>query len=46
MSIHVELPASLSEDEVREWWSMGSRNGWSATVDRLEVALSKAAMTG
>jgi uncharacterized protein YndB with AHSA1/START domain len=35
----VELPASLSEDAVQEWLSMGIRNGWQDTVDRLAAAL-------
>jgi uncharacterized protein YndB with AHSA1/START domain len=43
MSVRVELPASLSEEQVREWWSMGVKNGWRHTVDRLAVALSRAA---
>jgi uncharacterized protein YndB with AHSA1/START domain len=43
MSVHVELPASLSEEQVREWWSLGVKNGWRDTVDRLEVALSRSA---
>ena len=42
MSVHVELPASLSEEQVQEWWSLGVKNGWRGTVDRLEVALSRA----
>ena len=43
MSVHVELPASLSEQEVQEWWSRGVRNGWQDTVDRLAVALTPVA---
>jgi uncharacterized protein YndB with AHSA1/START domain len=39
LSVHVELPASLSEAEVEDWFSMGVRDGWRDTVDRLAVAL-------
>jgi uncharacterized protein YndB with AHSA1/START domain len=35
MTVHVELPASLSREEVEEWLSLGIRNGWQDTVDRL-----------
>jgi uncharacterized protein YndB with AHSA1/START domain len=42
MTVHVELPAGLSEDEVQEWFSMGIRDGWQATVDRLASALAAA----
>jgi uncharacterized protein YndB with AHSA1/START domain len=43
MTVHVELPASLSEDDVREWFSIGVREGWRDTVDRLAAALARAA---
>ena len=33
--VHVELPAGLSDDGVREWWSLPVREGWRDTVDRL-----------
>jgi uncharacterized protein YndB with AHSA1/START domain len=46
MTVHVELPASLSEDEVQEWFSMGVRDGWQDTVDRLASALADASATG
>jgi hypothetical protein len=39
MSVRVELPAHLSEDRVQEWWSIGIRDGWRQTVDRLAAAL-------
>src|SRR4249919_798621 len=35
MTVHLELPASLSEDQVQEWFSMGIRDGMRQTVDRL-----------
>jgi uncharacterized protein YndB with AHSA1/START domain len=41
MTVHVELPASFSEAEVREWWSIGVRDGWRDTVDRLAAALER-----
>jgi uncharacterized protein YndB with AHSA1/START domain len=41
MTVHVELPAGLSEDRVQEWWSMGIRDGWRDTVDRLAAALAR-----
>ena len=40
MSVRVELPAGLSEDRVREWLSLGIRDGWRQTVDRLASALA------
>lgn len=40
MSVRVELPASLAEDQVREWLSKGIRDGWRQTVDRLAAALA------
>jgi uncharacterized protein YndB with AHSA1/START domain len=46
MTVHVELPASLSEDEVQEWFSMGVRDGWQDTVDRLASALADASAIG
>jgi uncharacterized protein YndB with AHSA1/START domain len=39
MLLHVELPESLSDAEVEEWLSLGIRNGWRDTVDRLAAAL-------
>ena len=39
LSVHVELPASLPDDGVPEWWSM-VRDGMRDTVDRLAAALS------
>jgi uncharacterized protein YndB with AHSA1/START domain len=41
MTVHVELPASLSQDRVQEWWSMGIRDGWRDTVDRLAAELAR-----
>ena len=41
MTLHVELPATLSEESVREWWSMGIRNGWGDTIDRLVAGLAR-----
>ena len=35
LTVHVELPAGLPADQVREWWSLGVRDGWRDTVDRL-----------
>jgi uncharacterized protein YndB with AHSA1/START domain len=40
LTVHVELPAHLSEDGVQEWWSLGIRDGWRDTVDRLVVAFA------
>jgi uncharacterized protein YndB with AHSA1/START domain len=40
MTVHVELPASLPEDGVPEWWSM-VREGMRDTVDRLAVQLAR-----
>jgi len=41
MTVHVELPTSLSEDEVQEWLALGIRDGWRDTVDRLAAALAR-----
>ena len=41
MSVRVELPVGLSENGVREWLSMGIRDGWRDTVDRLAAAVAK-----
>jgi uncharacterized protein YndB with AHSA1/START domain len=41
MTVHVELPASLSDDRVQEWWSLGIRDGWRDTVDRLAARLAR-----
>jgi uncharacterized protein YndB with AHSA1/START domain len=40
MTVHVELPAHLSESEVQDWLAMGVREGWRDTVDRLAAALA------
>ena len=39
MRVRVELPESLSEEGVREWFAMGIRDGMRQTVDRLAAAL-------
>jgi uncharacterized protein YndB with AHSA1/START domain len=44
MTVHVELPASLPDDGVPEWWSMFS-DGMRVTVDRLAAALASASTT-
>jgi uncharacterized protein YndB with AHSA1/START domain len=41
MSVHVELPACLSPEEVQDWFSIGVREGWRDTVDRLAAALAR-----
>ena len=45
MTLHVELPASLSEAEVHEWLSLGIQNGWRGTVDRLAAIFASASVT-
>jgi len=40
MSIRVDLPESLTPDQVQEWWSTGVRDGWRDTVDRLVATLA------
>ena len=42
LMVTVELPASLSEAEAREWFELGIRDGWRDTVDRLAAALADA----
>jgi len=41
MRVRVELPASLTEEGVREWLSTGMRDGWSQTIDRLAASLTR-----
>jgi uncharacterized protein YndB with AHSA1/START domain len=42
MTLCVELPASLSPDQVQEWFSLGIRDGWRDTVDRLAAEFAGA----
>jgi uncharacterized protein YndB with AHSA1/START domain len=35
MTLCMELPANLSPEQVEEWFSLGIRDGWRITVDRL-----------
>jgi len=44
--VHVELPPGLSDADVERWFSMGIRNGWQDTVDRLDAALAGRPTTG
>jgi len=39
MTLQVEVPATLQDDGVPQWWSM-ARDGWRATVDRLAARLA------
>lgn len=41
MTVHVELPESLSEDQVHAWWSRGIREGWRDTVERLVARFAR-----
>ena len=41
LTVHVEMPAHLSDDRVQEWWALGIRNGWRDTVDRLAARLAR-----
>ncbi len=45
MNVRVELPAGLAEDRVQEWWSLGIRDGWRDTVDRLAAVLASTSTT-
>jgi uncharacterized protein YndB with AHSA1/START domain len=38
LTIHVELPATLTDDGLPGWWAY-AENGWRDTVDRLAAAL-------
>ena len=40
MVLNVELPEGLSEKAVQEWLSLGIKNGWRDTVDRLAAELA------
>jgi uncharacterized protein YndB with AHSA1/START domain len=46
MTVHVELPASLSETQAQEWLAMGIRDGWRDTVDRLAAWLARTPSAG
>ena len=46
MVVTVELPATVSEDEAREWLEMGITNGWRDTVDRLAAVFPGADAAG
>ena len=39
MSLLVELPATLKDDGLQNWWSM-IQDGWRGTVDRLAASLA------
>jgi uncharacterized protein YndB with AHSA1/START domain len=43
MRLRVDLPESLTPDQVQEWWSLGIRDGWRDTVDRLAARLGSPA---
>jgi uncharacterized protein YndB with AHSA1/START domain len=34
-----ERPAGFSDERVQEWWSMGIRDGWRDSIDRLVTRL-------
>jgi hypothetical protein len=40
LTVRVQLPAGLSEAEAQEWFSLGIRDGWKDTVDRLAAAIA------
>jgi uncharacterized protein YndB with AHSA1/START domain len=40
MTIHVELPASMSAERMPEGWFDHMQDGWRVTVDRLAAALT------
>jgi uncharacterized protein YndB with AHSA1/START domain len=41
MTLHVELPAALSDESAQEWWTKGVRDGWRDTVHRLAARLAQ-----
>ena len=41
MCVRVDLPANLSEDRVQHWLSLGIRDGWRQTVDRLAAEFAR-----
>jgi uncharacterized protein YndB with AHSA1/START domain len=43
MTVHVELPAHLSDEQAAEWMALGINNGWRDTVDRLAAGMAHAA---
>ena len=45
MTVHVELPASISEAEVHDLLSLGIQNGWHDTVDRLAAKFASTSVT-
>jgi Activator of Hsp90 ATPase homolog 1-like protein len=42
LTTHVELPATLPDDGVPQWWPL-VRNGWQDTVDRLAATFERTA---
>lgn len=42
MECRLELPAHLSEEEVRKWFAMGICGGWTQTINRFTPALEPA----
>jgi hypothetical protein len=45
MMVTVELPARLPAARVEEWVSLGIRDGWRDTVDRLVATLARTSTT-
>jgi uncharacterized protein YndB with AHSA1/START domain len=46
MMVTVELPTSFSDERVEEWLSMGVRDGWCDTVDRLAATFAQLQVSG
>lgn len=38
MTLHMEFPAHLTDEEVTGWLDLGMEDGWRQTIDRLEPA--------
>ena len=41
MTFDLELPATLTEEEVEEWFATGIQPGWNQTLDRLAPGLGE-----
>ena len=38
MTLHMEFPAHLSDENVKDWLDLGMEDGWRQTIDRLVPA--------
>jgi uncharacterized protein YndB with AHSA1/START domain len=41
MVFRMDLPDGLSDQQVRDWFALGIRDGWAVTIDRLVTSFAK-----